>query len=160
MNFKLPKVLRLAASIIICLSAGAIGSIFTISQVNSWYLTLNKPFFNPPSWVFSPVWTTLFILMGISLYIVWNKGIERRNVKKALYIFGIQLILNVSWSAVFFGMENLLGGLIVIILLWIAIFITIIRFKKISKPAAYLLIPYIAWVTFAGLLNLVIWIIN
>ncbi len=160
MNFKLPKVLKLAASIIICLSAGAIGSIFTISQVNSWYLTLNKPFFNPPSWVFSPVWTTLFILMGISLYIVWNKGIERRNVKKALYIFGIQLILNVSWSAVFFGMENLLGGLIVIILLWIAIFITIIRFKKISKPAAYLLIPYIAWVTFAGLLNLVIWIIN
>ena len=160
MNFKLPKVLKLAASIIICLSAGAIGSIFTISQVNSWYLTLNKPFFNPPSWVFSPVWTTLFILMGISLYIVWNKGIERRNVKQALYIFGIQLILNVSWSAVFFGMENLLGGLIVIILLWIAIFITIIRFKKISKPAAYLLIPYIAWVTFAGLLNLVIWIIN
>ena len=160
MDFKISKVLRFIASIIICLLAGIIGSIFTISQVNTWYLTLNKPFFNPPSWVFSPVWTTLFILMGVSLYIVWNEGIERRNIRHALYIFGVQLVLNVSWSAVFFGMENLLGGLIVIILLWITIFITIIRFKEISKAAAYLLIPYIVWVTFAGLLNLVIWMIN
>jgi tryptophan-rich sensory protein len=148
---------RLISSIIICQLAGIIGSIFTVSSVSSWYATLNKPFFNPPSWVFGPVWTLLYLLMGISLYLIWN---NKKRTKKALLIFGIQLILNSLWSILFFGLQSPLLAFIEIIFLWSAILLSIIYFYRISKVAAYLLVPYILWVSFAAILNLSIFILN
>jgi tryptophan-rich sensory protein len=150
---------KLVISILICQSAGLIGSIFTSQSVNSWYQTIQKPSFNPPSWVFAPVWTTLFLLMGISLYLVWTKRMNSK-VKLGLIFFGIQLIFNILWSLFFFGLRNPLFGFIEIIILWIFIAITIFQFWKIDKRAAYLLIPYILWVSFAAVLNFSIWVLN
>lgn len=146
---------KLIASIIICQLIGIIGSFFTISSVSTWYLTLNKPSFNPPGWIFGSVWTILYLLMGISLYLIWNK-----KSKTAIIFFVIQLFLNLSWSILFFGLKSPLLAFIEIILLWLAILLTIIITYKISKPAAYLLIPYILWVSFAIILNLFIVILN
>ena len=154
------NILKLIISILICQLAGFIGSIFTSSTVSNWYLTLSKPSFNPPSWVFSPVWITLFLLMGISLYLVWIKDINKKIVRIALTFFGIQLILNILWSVFFFGLKSPLLAFIEIIILWIFILITIIKFYRVSKTAAYLLIPYILWVGFAAVLNLLIVLIN
>ena len=150
----MPKnLLKLIFSIGICLGAGVLGSFFTISSIPTWYVTLNKPFFSPPNWVFGPVWTMLYILMGYSLYLVWKK-------KKVPSIFWIQLILNASWSIIFFGMKSPSLALINIAVLWIAIVLTIKSFYKINKLAAYLLYPYLAWVSFASILNYSIWILN
>lgn len=160
MDFEATDLLKLAASIIICQLAGIIGTIFTSPKIDTWYAELSKPFFNPPSWVFAPVWTILFILMGISLYLVWRKGFDIPRVRAAMIIFSIHLVLNVAWSAVFFGAESLIGGFVVIALLWFSIFVTILRFYDISKKAGYLFIPYILWVTFAAILNLWIWYLN
>jgi tryptophan-rich sensory protein len=154
------KILKIFISIVLCQMAGFVGSIFTTSSVNTWYPTLNKPFFNPPSWLFAPVWTLLFALMGVSLYLVWEKGILKKNVRKAVFIFFIQLILNVFWSILFFGLQSPFYAFIEIIILWIAIFFTIMKFYRISKPAAYLLIPYILWVSFAAVLNFSIYVLN
>ncbi len=151
---------KLVASIIICQLAGIIGSFFTVSSVSTWYLTLNKPFFNPPSWLFGPVWITLYFLMGISLYIVWNKGIGSKEAKIAISIFGVQLILNTLWSIIFFGINSPLFAFIEIILLWIAIVMTIVYFYRISKTASYLLVPYLLWVSFAAILNFAIYYLN
>jgi tryptophan-rich sensory protein len=126
----------------------------------SWYSTLIKPPFNPPSWVFGPAWTILYILMAISAYLVWKKGFKKKNVKDALKIFGIQLVLNLLWSPVFFGLKNILMALILIMILWYFILHTIREFYKIDKMAAYLLYPYFAWVSFATILNLSIWLLN
>ena len=154
------RFLKLSASIIICLSAGAIGSVFTSSSVGSWYRTLNKPPFNPPAWVFAPVWTLLYIMMGISLFLAWTgeKGLQLK--KMALSMFCVQLFLNILWSFFFFGKENPLLAFIAIILLWIAIIFTITLFKKISALSSYLLAPYLLWVTFASVLNYSIFIMN
>ncbi len=154
------KVAKLIISILIPQLAGLIGSVFTISSVKNWYPTLNKPSFTPPSWIFAPAWTLLFLLMGISLYLVWQKGLETPGVKKALIIFGVQLILNILWSVLFFGLRSPLLGLIDIIPLVILIILTIINFKKINPTAGYLLIPYLAWTSFAAILNLSILILN
>jgi tryptophan-rich sensory protein len=154
------KYFKLLVSLLLCLLAGAIGSIFTVSSLQDWYLLLEKPAFSPPSWVFSPVWTVLYILMGISLYIVWEKGLQQRDVKIGLLIFGIQLGLNILWSYLFFGLRSPYYAFIEIILLWLAILLTIIQFRKISKTASYLLLPYILWVSFAMLLNYNLWILN
>lgn len=160
-KMEIKKILKLLFAILICQTAGIIGSIFTTSSVGSWYLTLNKPSFNPPNWVFSPVWITIFILMGISLYLFWEKSKKTKKIrKKGLTIFTIQLILNIFWSALFFGLKSPLLASIEIILLWSAILYTITIFKKISKTASYLLLPYLIWVTFAAILNLAIVIIN
>jgi len=145
--------LKLILSIGICLGAGILGSFFTVSSIPNWYVTLNKPFFSPPNWVFGPVWTILYILMGYSLYLVWKK-------KKVPSVFWLQLILNASWSIIFFGMKNPGLALIDIALLWVAIVLTIKSFYKISKSAAYLLIPYLLWVSFASILNISIWLLN
>jgi len=145
---------KLIISIVICEMAGVIGSIFTSSSVKTWYLTINKPSFNPPSWLFAPVWVALFLLMGIAMFLVWNKN------KKGLIIFFIQLFFNILWSAMFFGLKSPLFGLIVIVILWVLILLTIVRFFKISPPAGELLIPYILWVTFATVLNLAIVLLN
>jgi tryptophan-rich sensory protein len=147
-------------AIIICEFAGAVGAIFTAPSIATWYAGLAKPQFAPPNWVFAPVWTTLFALMGIAAFLVWNKRLERKDAKAALVIFVIQLALNVLWSSIFFGSHSPGGAFIEIIFLWLAILATIIAFAKISKPAAWLLAPYILWVTFAACLNWLIYILN
>lgn len=149
------NLIKLIISIVICQLAGIIGSFFTIKSVSNWYLTLNKPFFSPPNWLFGPVWIFLYFLMGVALFLVWKK----RN-KKALTFFGVQLFLNAFWSIAFFGLKSPLFGLIIIIILWILILLTIIKFFKVSKPAAWLLIPYILWVSFATVLNFSLLILN
>lgn len=151
---------KLIFSIAICQLAGFIGSIFTSPSIPTWYASLNKPVFNPPSWIFAPVWTTLFFLMGVSLYLVWEKGLKEKKVKIALGFFSAQLLLNVLWSVIFFGLQQPLYAFIEIIILWTAILLTILKFYKISKPAAYLLMPYTLWVGFAAVLNYSLWMIN
>lgn len=152
--------LKLAASIVVCELAGIIGSIFTSPAIPTWYATLIKPSFQPPSWLFAPVWTILFILMGVAVFLVWRKGLEQRQVKIAIGVFIVQLILNTLWSIIFFGQQNPAGAFLEIIFLWIAIIATIFIFAKISRAAAWLLIPYILWVSFAGFLNYTIWQLN
>ncbi|KKQ91761.1 MAG: Tryptophan-rich sensory protein [Candidatus Woesebacteria bacterium GW2011_GWB1_39_10] len=126
----------------------------------SWYNTLNKPFFTPPSWLFGPAWTVLYILMGVSAYLVWKKGFKKKQIKEALKIFAIQFVLNLSWSPIFFGAKQIFLALIVIIIMWIIIFKTIKVFAKIDKTASYLLYPYILWVSFATILNFSVWLLN
>jgi len=145
---------KLIYAIVICQAAGIIGSIATVSAIETWYITLYKPFFTPPNWVFGPVWTLLYLLMGISLYLVWIKD------KKASNWFWIQLALNTLWSFVFFGAQSPGWALWVIGALWMAIYRLIKDFEKIDKRSAYLLYPYLAWVSFATLLNFAIWLIN
>ncbi|MHC1756605.1 MAG: TspO/MBR family protein [Methanosarcina sp.] len=154
------NIFRLLVSVIICQLAGAIGSIFTSSSLESWYLLLEKPAFNPPSWVFFPVWTTLYTLMGISLYLIWEKGLQQREVKVGVFLFGLQLGLNILWSLLFFGLRAPYYALLEILVLWLAILLTAIQFWKVSKTASVLLIPYILWVSFAALLNYQIWVLN
>jgi tryptophan-rich sensory protein len=154
------KSFKLLTSLLLCQLAGAIGAVFTASSVENWFPLLEKPFFSPPPWVFSPVWILLYTLMGISLYIVWEKGLQQREVKIGLLIFGIQLGLNIIWSYLFFGLRSPYYAFIEIILLWFAILLTIIQFRNISKTASYLLLPYILWVSFAMLLNHSLWILN
>jgi tryptophan-rich sensory protein len=156
---KSPDIIKLATSVILCQLAGFLGSLFTTPAIPTWYATLSKPFFTPPNWIFSPVWISLFVLMGISLFFVWRKR-DHPPVKTALIFFFIQLILNIFWSAAFFGLRSPLLGLIDIILLWIAILFTIKNFLKVSKFAGALLIPYLLWVSFAALLNFALWILN
>lgn len=150
----------LIVSIIICELAGAIGSIFTMKSIPKWYSKLKKPSFNPPNWVFGPVWTTLFFLMGISLYLIWNIGIGLVAVNIAIQIFYVQLILNVLWSVIFFGFKSPFLAFIEIILLWLSILLTIMVFFPLSHLAAYLLVPYIVWVSVAAVLNFSIWRLN
>jgi tryptophan-rich sensory protein len=156
---KSTDILKLATSVILCQIAGFLGSLFTTPAIPTWYATLSKPFFTPPNWIFSPVWISLFVLMGISLFFVWRKQ-DHPPVKTALIFFFIQLILNIFWSAAFFGLRSPLLGLMDIVLLWIAILFTIKNFLKVSKFAGALLIPYLLWVSFAALLNFALWILN
>lgn len=142
-SFNLKKFLL---SILIVQLAGVIGSFATYRSVKTWYPLLNKPFFNPPSWIFAPVWTFLFLLMGFSLYLVWNK-------KNNLFWFWVQLLLNILWSYLFFGLQSPALAFYEIILLWITIVITISKFWKYNKIASYLLLPYLFWVSFASILN-------
>jgi tryptophan-rich sensory protein len=140
--------------------AGIIGSFYTTPSIPTWYAGLIKGPLNPPSWVFGPVWTTLFACMGVAAFLVWKKGTDRKEVKIALALFVGQLILNVLWSVVFFGLRSPGGALIEIIFFWFAILATILAFARVSKPAAWLLVPYIAWVSFAAYLTYTIWILN
>lgn len=148
------KALKLFAFVLLCEAAGLVGSIFTLNSLQTWYPTLVKPFFNPPGWIFGPVWTTLYFLMGVSLYLVWEKK------KTDLKWFWIQLLLNSLWSVAFFGLKSPILAFIIIIFLWACIFLTIKTFIKTSKTSAYLLYPYLAWVSFALILNLSIVILN
>jgi benzodiazapine receptor len=157
---KTGKILKLLISIIVCECAGIIGSVFTTSAIPTWYASLQKPAFTPPNWLFAPVWITLYLLMGIAAFIIWRKGLDEKKVRTALIIFAVQLVINILWSVVFFGLESPLSGLIVIIILWIAILITILRFAKISPAAAWIMVPYILWVSIATALNASIWALN
>lgn len=126
----------------------------------SWYNTLNKPFFTPPSWLFGPAWTILYILIAVSAILIWRKGIKNGKIKDALKIFAVQLVLNLIWSPIFFVAHNTLFSLIIILILWYFILKTIQIFYKIDKVAAYLLYPYLLWVSFATILNFSVWILN
>jgi len=149
---------KLIVSLAIPQLAGAIGSLFTMDSISSWYTTLAKPEFTPPNYVFGPVWITLYFLMGISLYVVWTS--DRLKSRTPLIIFGVQMFLNSIWSIVFFGLESPPFGLLVIVTLWGTIALTILSFWKMSKLAAYMLLPYIAWVSIATYLNYGIWVLN
>jgi translocator protein len=163
---KINNFFRLVLAIIITNLAGILGSLFTAPSIDGWYKNINKPALNPPNWIFGPVWTTLFIMMGIALYLVWTAytktvdGIEKKKIKIALFIFAIQLALNTLWSILFFALESPFLALVGVVVLWLAILVTIITFYPISKVASYLLIPYILWVSFASYLNFSIWWLN
>ncbi len=157
---------KLIIAIAVSEAAGIVGAVFTTPAVqSSWYAGIIKSALNPPAWVFGPVWTTLFALMGIAAFLVWSsydKASEdkKKGVKFALSIFLGQLVLNTLWSIIFFGLRSPAGALIEIVFLWLAILATIVAFAKISKPAAWLLLPYILWVSFAMYLNYAIWVLN
>lgn len=154
-----PDYLKLAGCVFACLMAGFIGSIATTPAIPAWYASLNKPWFSPPNWLFGPVWTILYILMGVSLYLVIKGGVNDRN-RKGFYLFGAQLSLNILWSIIFFGLKNPFFAFIEILFLAAMIILTIIEFRKSDKRAAWLLAPYLAWVIFATVLNLYVWMLN
>nr|WP_094766555.1 TspO/MBR family protein [Pseudozobellia thermophila] len=154
------KILHITYSVGICMAIALLSSFVTQGSVNDWYLTLNKPDFTPPNWVFAPVWTLLYISMGVAAGIVWTKGFYHLWVKTALYHFAFQLLLNAAWSIVFFGLKELFWAVIVIISLLILLIFTIRWFKVVSKLAAWLLVPYLLWVCFAAVLTYRIWELN
>lgn len=153
------KILLLAYSVLISFSAGIIGSLFTFSKIPTWYAGLVKPEFSPPNWVFGPVWNILYLLMGISLFLVHTSK-KTRDRDLGIKLFYAQLILNALWSIVFFGMENPALALLVIFVLLGAVFSVIKIFWRVNKTSAYLLIPYIAWLSFATILNFSIVVLN
>jgi benzodiazapine receptor len=150
----------LVAAILIPMTAAVIGSAFTTPEIPGWYESLNKPFFQPPNWLFGPVWTILYIMMGISAYLIWKRGLEREEIKNCFLFFILQITLNVLWSIIFFGLKELLFAFVELAFLWIAILVYIISAYKIDRRAAYLFIPYLAWVSFAGVLNFSVWLLN
>jgi benzodiazapine receptor len=152
--------MKLAACILACLAAGWIGSVFTTHSISTWYAGLAKPSFTPPNWVFAPVWTLLYVLMGISLFLVWRKAPASSGTFIGLVLFLIQLGLNVLWSVLFFGLRSQVLGLADILLLWLAILATMLLFFRIDVTAGVLLAPYLLWVSFASALNFAIWRLN
>jgi benzodiazapine receptor len=147
------KAVGVIVSVLICELAGVIGSLFTTPSIPGWYAGLTKPAFNPPNWIFGPVWTTLYALMGVAAYLVFARRDGSKGVRRALAVFAIQLVLNALWSVVFFGAHMILGAAALIVVLWGSILATILLFHRISKAASWLLAPYILWVTFAAVLN-------
>ena len=155
------NIVKLVVSCAVPLLVGIMGSLFTTADtLGNWYANLNKPPFNPPDWIFGPVWTTLYIMMGISAFLVWRKGLDDKIVRIALGCFIVQLFLNAIWTPLFFGLHSPLLGLIDIVLLVNAVIVTIFTFSKISRPASLLLIPYLAWVSFATILNASLYLLN
>ena len=158
--FTLTSFFQALVAILICQAAGLIGTIFTFNSISTWYVTLNKPFFNPPNWIFGPVWTILYTMMGISLFLVWRERENNSDVHVALRWFFGQLILNTLWTIVFFGQKNLWLAFGVILVMWFSIFKSIVKFMPISRAAGWLLVPYLAWVSFAMLLNVSVAFLN
>ena len=156
------KYTRILVLVVTCLAVAYFSSLVTRPSVETWYTTIEKPSFNPPNWLFAPVWTTLFVMMGIAGGLVWHEinSPKREEVKKAMLFFAIQLGLNALWSYLFFGLKNPLLALIEIILLWLMIYETYIKFAKINKISGYLFVPYLLWVSFATVLNASIWWLN
>ena len=154
------KILKIIFSLLICQLAGLIGAIFNSTAVKTWYAHINKPGFTPPNWIFGPVWITLYLLMGISLFLVWNAEINTKVKQAALVVFFIQLVLNTLWSYFFFYLQSPLYGLIEIVILLIFIIFTMLRFFPIRPLAGFLLVPYVLWVGFAAVLNYSIWQLN
>ncbi len=165
--------IKLFVSLLLPQLAGGIGALFTSSRIPTWYAALEKPALNPPSWVFGPVWTLLFILMGVAAFLVWRRlpgsGIRKQiykftgmhnHITMALALFLFQLFLNTLWSILFFGLQSPGLALLEIAALWLAIVATMLSFYRISRVAAYLLIPYLLWVSFASYLNYAIWSLN
>jgi benzodiazapine receptor len=154
------KIVKLICSMAVCILIGFLGSFATRGSVTTWYADLSRPSFTPPDWTFGVVWPILYVMMGISAFLIWNMGFDKTEVKVALSIFGLQLILNGLWTPIFFGLHLIGLALVEIIMMWAAILLTIISFWKVSKPAAFLLLPYILWVSFAIVLNASLYILN
>lgn len=155
------KITKILIVVVTCLTIGYFSGIVTRSSIETWYPTLIKPSFNPPNWVFAPVWSMLYIMMGVAAALVWDRmESNRETVKRALILFAIQLALNALWSYLFFGLHNPMLAGIEIILLWLLIYETYVHFSKINKIAGYLMLPYLAWVSFAMVLNASIWWLN
>lgn len=151
---------KLFISVIGCELVGFLGTPFTISAIPTWYATLNKPFFAPPNWIFGPVWTTLYLLMGVAFYLILKQDWKKKRVRTAANYFLAQLGLNFIWSPIFFGLRAPLLGLIVIVAMWVLIVMTMKKFYPLSRLAFYLLVPYLLWVSFATLLNAAIVVLN
>jgi len=160
---KLPSS-RLLGLLVLCIAIpliiGIIGSVFTMPEVGNWYAGLQKPSFNPPAWIFGPVWTLLYILMGISLWLVIKDGMGSRPVQQAVALFAVQLGLNLAWSIIFFGMHLIALAFIEILILFVFIVATALTFKKINPTAGWLFIPYICWTAFASVLTGTLWLLN
>lgn len=155
------KITRILTVVVTCLCVGYFSGIITRESIEIWYPTLVKPAFNPPNWLFAPVWSVLYVMMGIAAGLVWNRiETDRINARKGLQFFAIQLALNFLWSYLFFGLHNPLLALVELVLLWLMIFETYVVFKKVDKIAGILLLPYLAWVSFAGILNAAIFWLN
>jgi len=152
--------LAFTISLLITLTIGVVASIFTRPEIKTWYITLNKPSFTPPNWLFPLAWTTLYILIAVSAYLIWKLRDGSSTYKTAAIIYVIQLALNFSWSIVFFGMHQILGGLFIIVTLLVTIILNISWFNRFSKTAAWLLVPYLLWVSYATLLNISICVLN
>jgi translocator protein len=153
-------IIRIIIAIAACELFGSIGALFTMPSIGGWYAGLNKAALNPPSWVFAPVWTMLFALMGVAAFLIWQKGLNNKGVKTALWIFIGQFALNILWSVLFFGLHDPWFALIDIAILWLAIGFTILSFRKVSPTAAWLMVPYFLWVTFASYLNYSVAVLN
>jgi tryptophan-rich sensory protein len=147
-------------SILLPLIVGGVSGFFTTGSIEGWYITLNKPWFNPPNWIFGPVWTLLYLMMGIAFFLIWKSDAPTDTKKIAITVYFVQLVLNFAWSLIFFYMEQPGWALVDILLMWAAILYTILVFGKISSAAAWLLVPYICWVSFATVLNFAIWKLN
>jgi translocator protein len=156
----LNNILKLIFSIVLCEGIGFIAGIATSKSITQWYSFLQKPSFNPPNWIFGPVWTLLYLMMGISVFLIWKQGFDINNVRIALIFFFLHLLINCLWSFVFFLWHSPFWAFIVIVILWIMIIVCIILFKDINITAAILLIPYLLWVSFAAVLNFSIWKLN
>jgi translocator protein len=154
------QILKFIIALVAPLMVGGISGYFTASEIKSWYILLNKPSWNPPNYLFGPVWTTLYILMGYAFYRIWVSKGSSEMKNWAIGLFIVQLILNFFWSFIFFKQHNLGWAFVEIIAMWLAILCTMIAFSKIDKPAAWLLVPYISWVSFATILNYTIWQLN
>ena len=152
--------MKLVISILIPLLIGAAAGMFTSSGVNGWYALANKPWFNPPNWIFAPVWTALYVMMGISLFLIWKTEADKNIKQVAIFLFIAQLVLNFFWSFIFFKLQPPGWAFAEIILMWVMILLTILWFGKINAAAAWLLVPYICWVSFASVLNYSIWRLN
>ncbi len=158
--------LRIIISVIVIVGLGSLSGLFTVTEIETWYAGLQKPPFNPPNWVFGPVWTTLYVLMAIAFALVWQRQThtldptERRAAGRAMALFVAQFIFNLAWSFIFFNRHLILGALVEMLILWVLIVITIVRFFRVNKVSGILMLPYIAWVTFAFALNLGIFIYN
>lgn len=161
MNYK-----RLTISLALPQLAGIVGSFFTTPAISTWYATLQRPSFSPPNWLFGPVWITLYILMGISVYLIWSAYAkasadkQKNKAKSAMILFWIHLFFNSIWSIIFFGLQNPGLAFINIIIIWVLIIVLMVKFWKINRWATYLLILYLLWVSFAGVLNCFIWYLN
>ena len=152
--------MKFIISLLLPLAVGGISGYFTVKAIPGWYAQLNKPWFNPPNWLFSPVWTSLYIMMGIALWLVWKSDASQKLKQRAIYLFAAQLVLNFFWSLIFFNLHQIGWAMVEIMAMWGMILLSIVAFANVNKAAAWLLVPYISWVSFATILNYSIWKLN
>ena len=160
MKLQAGDIVSLVVAVVIPLVVGGLGGIATASAIPTWYQGLNKPAWNPPNWVFGPVWTLLYVLMGVAAWLVWRQGWDNPQVRMALAIFGVQLLLNLFWSLIFFGLRSPGWAVLEIVILWGFVLATTVQFYRLDSIAGLLLIPYQLWVTFAAVLNAAVWQLN
>lgn len=154
------SLLKLAVAVAVPLGVAALSGVATARSVRTWYPSLAKPTFNPPDWIFGPVWTALYVTMGVAAYLVWRQGLDSARARQALAAFAVQLVLNGAWSILFFGLRSPGMAMAEIVVLWVAISVTCWLFWRVVPAAGALLLPYLGWVTFAAVLNVSIWSLN